>query len=827
MGSLFRSEEMTLAQLFLQSEAAYACVAELGELGLVQFRDLNPDVNAFQRKFVNEVRRCDEMERKLRYIEKEVTSSNIKIHDVSEHVKAPAPRELVDLEAKLDKLESELREVNSNQEALKQNYLELEEQMSILHNTQTFFHIGEHYAPFAEGNPLPQQQSVGIQSLGCLSGVLNRDRLPAFEQMLWRVSRGNIFLRCNEIERPLQDPVTGDDVYKCVFVLFFQGEQLGIRARKICEGFRASLYPCPEDANERQELTTGIRTRIQDLQMVLNKTYDHRQRLLVETATTLQVWFIKVNKMKAIYHTLNLFNLDVTQKCLIAECWCPVDDLETIQRALRHGTESSGASVPSILNRVQSPLQPPTCNKTNKFTAVFQDIIDAYGVASYREVNPAPYAIITFPFLFAVMFGDAGHGLIMALFGLFLVVKERKLIQAYGNDEVFGIILGGRYIIFLMGMFSIYTGLIYNDVFSKSLKFFDSSWNVSGMDFSDEDLIKADASYFLDPCNTTNGVPYPFGMDPIWQVSGNKISWLNSYKMKMSIIVGISQMVFGVILSVFNYVHFRKYSSLLFDFIPQIIFLLFIFGYMVVLIVIKWFKYSAENSMEAPSLIITIINMFLLTNDEDLMMYSNQYEVQVALVVIAVLCIPWMLLARPVSQFIAHRGRMRQRLSTCRGRDEDAEVIINDDALQANHEELGDVLNGSLKAEESFEFGEALIYQGIHTIEYCLGCISHTASYLRLWALSLAHAELSEVLWTMVMQQGLGQNTLFGSVMIFGVFAFWAIMTVAILLMMEALSAFLHTLRLHWVEFQSKFYKGEGHPFKPFSFQDLAAEQQE
>ena len=55
-GSLFRSEEMALCQLFLQSEAAYGCVSELGELGLVQFRDLNPETNAFQRKFVNEVR---------------------------------------------------------------------------------------------------------------------------------------------------------------------------------------------------------------------------------------------------------------------------------------------------------------------------------------------------------------------------------------------------------------------------------------------------------------------------------------------------------------------------------------------------------------------------------------------------------------------------------------------------------------------------------------------------------------------------------------------------------------------------------------------------
>lgn len=73
---------------------------------------------------------------------------------------------------------------------------------------------------------------------------------------------------------------------------------------------------------------------------VLNQTRDHRQRVLVSVAKELHAWSVMVRKMKAIYHTLNSFNMDVTKKCLIGECWVPVKHLTFVRITLAEGSVS-------------------------------------------------------------------------------------------------------------------------------------------------------------------------------------------------------------------------------------------------------------------------------------------------------------------------------------------------------------------------------------------------------------------------------------------------------------------------------------------------------
>ena len=126
--------------------------------------------------------------------------------------------------------------------------------------------------------------------------------------------------------------------------------------------------------------------------------------------------------------------------------------------------------------------------------------------------------------------------------------------------------------------------------------------------------------------------------------------------------------------------------------------------------------------------------------------------------------------------------------------------------------------------------GEVFIHQVIETIEFVLGCISNTASYLRLWALSLAHGQLGEVFLSIFFTQLGPKFDEWSSVLSIFYFFFigfgYMFAVFAVLFMMDALEVFLHTMRLHWVEFMGKFFEGAGAQYKPFSFKEVFEREQ-
>lgn len=142
----------------------------------------------------------------------------------------------------------------------------------------------------------------------------------------------------------------------------------------------------------------------------------------------------------------------------------------------------------------------------------------------------------------------------MLLFGLYMVLAEKKLMAQKSTNEIWNIFFGGRYIILLMGIFSMYTGFIYNDLFSKSINIFGSSWEVRKTMFPTFESVTKTRLHLMTPKEAYIDHPYLVGIDPVWALSENKINFLNSFKMKLSIIFGVVHMIFGVCMSAVNMV---------------------------------------------------------------------------------------------------------------------------------------------------------------------------------------------------------------------------------------------------------------------------------
>ncbi len=183
---------------------------------------------------------------------------------------------------------------------------------------------------------------------------------------------------------------------------------------------------------------------------------------------------------------------------------------------------------------------------------------------------------------------------------------------------------------------------------------------------------------------------YPFGVDPIWHVASNDLLFFNSLKMKLSVILGVTQvcqalccrsavvssciactrlflqMTFGLFLKTSNAIFFKNKLDLIFECIPQLVFMLGLFGYMNFLIFYKWsVDWRAPSAPGAPpNLIDTLISIVLKPGTVADPMFAGQAGLQVFLLLCVFFAVPTMLLPKPLILRAQHKKRLLA-LGTC------------------------------------------------------------------------------------------------------------------------------------------------------------------
>ena len=692
-------------------------------------------------------------------------------------------------------------------------------------------------------------------------GLCNASDEIRMKRMIFRISRDKVL--CTFFDAEFPDEFKPKEPMK-TFVMFCpRVDYLVAKILKVCDVYNCPRFEIPNDyVGHGMEILQNIAEKIEEHK---NYLYEAKRALkshleeYILVKKKLQLYKIFFKKEKMIFK--NLSKCICGDNFIDGEVWVLKNNFDKI---IHHINDDEDSMV-TFIDVKDYGMDRPTYIETNDFTYPFQEIVNQYGIPNYHEINPGYFTIITFPFLFGIMFGDIGHGLIVlciTIYFFYLANKNRRNIihseilpkdleeniLDVKEDSILKSLVQFRYFFLICSIFSIFCGFIYNEFFSVPLNLFGTCYNEgkNGRYIQDKE-ITAD--------NKVKKCVYPLGLDPVWIGNHNELAYTNSLKMKLSIIVGVLHMLLGIGIKGANNLNTKKYNHFLFEFLPQFLFMFIVFGYLIYMIFYKWGTDYDNNTENAPSLLSIMINMavkFGKVDGEplfDSFFGLSQEGLNQLIIFFCLLLVPIMLFITPIYHYIK-----KQQMKGIKIRDDiglianenknDDNLILEDNNLNNSGdfslslsqesvirpEELYSKLYVEQKikykeeAKERFKFVEIFIGQLIDVIEYVLGTVSNTASYLRLWALSLAHTSLSHVF---IGKTFLGYiqnddvNFIASVINVFLYFNVFLAATAFILIFMDAMECILHTLRLHWVEFQNKFYKGNGYLFNPFSFKKI------
>eukprot|EP00826_Nyctotherus_ovalis_P059285 TRINITY_DN8229_c0_g2_i1.p1 TRINITY_DN8229_c0_g2~~TRINITY_DN8229_c0_g2_i1.p1 ORF type:complete len:661 (+),score=148.30 TRINITY_DN8229_c0_g2_i1:61-1983(+) len=610
--SFLRSEEMSLYKLIFEYNNRWNTMECVGQLSALQFVPVNQNHSSrAEQALISRFNECEKMVHLLSQTAREFS------------IEQPPPLDYFELTAELENYSQEFYQsanVDSNSlfehiegEQLKRtadaiqrncaNLAELTDNSIALSLYCKALKVADEM--FVNVN-MKDWTGIDIKA-GRIMAVVRREFTFPLQRLLFRTMKGNVLISVECLPDPIIKSGDRKEYKDVMLIMFKEGVNINERISKACSAYADLYFEVPAD----------IKPALEEKQMRLkdvNLTKDSTEKFIVNTLTNLVNGTksnIRLQTIKYFVEKFKKLNLTLNQMVLCGSvyeglCWCSVKDEQKVINKLKESSKT---------NRfVKVPIKPeypppPTAIRQNQFLDPFQSIVSTYGIPSYQEINPAYFTIITFPFLFGVMFGDVLHGSIILFVAVYLIWANKDTMAVTNSLLVY--LWPYRYMLLLLGFFSVYCGFVYNEAGSLPLTMF-------------ETCFKKDSGF---TCT------YPFGFDSIWKTGSNELTFVNSYKMKLSVIIACLHLVLGVILKGIDCLYRRRPSDFFFEFVPELLFTLSIVGYLAFLIVYKWLTRWSQ-SPPPPSVLATVIDTFLkpFEKPEDSILPSNtQYLVNTVL----------------------------------------------------------------------------------------------------------------------------------------------------------------------------------------------------
>lgn len=481
---LFRSEDMQLYEITIPKDNSWEIMNKLGDIGRMHFINLNKDEQVFNLTFAPFVKRCEETEKRISFIEQECKRHRVEmekpknvreflntINNMQNRMKKAGNMFFESIEDDIKNKEKFVQEQTRKSKEIHDSFNLLFEYRTVLRKASNILQ-DRGRGMVEDGNihslnnedvkdTEREEPLVGGISVGHIAGTINKDEEMRFKKLIFRATRGNALCYFDEFKVPISD-YFGNKSQKSVYVVIFQeGGSIREKIIRICDSFLGERFDIPSGGvNDK---INEVNNKINDTRNVMSTTNEEVKKYLQSinkaentTASAIQIYKWFVIKEKALYENLN--KLKMGDKLLVGLFWCPISQTKFISDEIQRIKQDRNINGPQMWKREDHGIVPPSYFKTNEFTAPFQEIVNTYGVPNYKEVNPAMFAIVTFPFLFGVMFGDMAHGFILFLFGAFLTIFAEPL-----SKGPMAVMVPARYLLTMMGIFATFCGICYND----------------------------------------------------------------------------------------------------------------------------------------------------------------------------------------------------------------------------------------------------------------------------------------------------------------------------------------------------------------------------